>query len=366
MEASTKSKKRSAEEADVVTADGEGDALVVRPLGGGLEVGRSCVHLGYKSKSVLFDCGIHPGYQGEDSIPRGLHSDEVDLKKVDLCLVTHFHLDHVGALPYLTEKTNFKGAVFMTYPTYRVMKLLLSDYLRVGNADGQAQLFTEEDLKKCLAKCTCVRYHVEHAHKGIRFRCFPAGHVLGAAMFDVNIAGQHILYTGDFSCVDDRHLLPAQVPTDYHPDCVIMESTMGTRTHPNQERRERDLLKYIEQTLVPPEGGPGGKVLIPIWALGRAQEIQLILDEHWSKHWRLQRFPIYYTSKMAKKAMSVYRTETQMMNSNVTSKRTNPFRFRFIKELSGVRNFNDSRPCVVMVRGQFMLHRTVTNRRKKH
>jgi len=361
--------KRSSAEADVA-ADGE-DPLVIRPLGGGLEVGRSCIHLEYKGKSILFDCGIHPGYRGEDSIPRGLHSENVDLSKVDVCLVTHFHLDHVGALPYLTEKTNFKGAVFMTYPTWCVMKLLLSDYIRVSNVDGQNQLFTEEDLRRCLLKCKCIRYHVEHTHKGIRFRCFPAGHVLGAAMFDVNIAGQKILYTGDFSCTDDRHLLPAKVPTDYHPDCVVMESTMGTRNHPNQERRERELLKYVEQTLHPPNGGRPGRVLIPIWALGRAQEIQLILDEHWGKHKRLQRFPIYYTfvscsavfgltvclltrclhrnrSKMAKKAMAVYRTETQMMNENVKSKRTNPFNFRFIKELSGVRFFDDSRPCVVL------------------
>ena len=184
--------KRSLEDAGLVGPDGE-DPLEIRPLGGGMEVGRSCIHMTYKGKSILFDCGIHPGYRGEDSIPRGLHSQDLDLSKVDLCLVTHFHLDHIGALPYLTERTNFKGAVFMTYPTFHVMKLLLSDYLRVSNVEGENQLFTEEDLRRCVQKITCIRYHVEHAHRGIRFRCFPAGHVLGAAMFDVNIAGQKIL-----------------------------------------------------------------------------------------------------------------------------------------------------------------------------
>jgi cleavage and polyadenylation specificity factor subunit 3 len=95
------------------TADAE-DTLKIMPLGAGSEVGRSAIVVKYRGKTVMLDCGIHPGYSGMASLP---FFDEVDLDKVDVCLVTHFHLDHCAAVPYLLSRTNFKGRVFMTHPT---------------------------------------------------------------------------------------------------------------------------------------------------------------------------------------------------------------------------------------------------------
>ena len=88
------------------------DEMEIMPLGAGCEVGRSCCIVKYRGSTIMFDCGLHPGKTGLDSLP---YFDAVDdLSTVDLLLVTHFHMDHCGAVPYLTEKTNF----------YQVKKLI--------------------------------------------------------------------------------------------------------------------------------------------------------------------------------------------------------------------------------------------------
>lgn len=79
--------------------------MVIIPLGGGQEVGRSCILLKYRGRTILLDCGIHPGREGLDSCP---FWDGVEPDQVDLILISHFHIDHCAALPYFTEKTNFK------------------------------------------------------------------------------------------------------------------------------------------------------------------------------------------------------------------------------------------------------------------
>ena len=80
-----------------VFATDENDELVVRPLGGGMEVGRSCIMLEFKGKRIMLDCGIHPGLRGRNSLP---FLDLVEIDQIDLLLISHFHLDHCGALPY--------------------------------------------------------------------------------------------------------------------------------------------------------------------------------------------------------------------------------------------------------------------------
>ena len=119
-------------------------------------------------------------------------------------------------------------------------------------------------------------------------------------MFMIDIAGVKVLYTGDYSRKNDRHLTGAELP-DVKPDILIIESTYGTQTlQPIRDREKRftDLVHKIVQR--------GGRCLIPVFALGRAQELLLILDEYWSKNHQLQSYPIYYASSLAKKCMGVY------------------------------------------------------------
>ena len=105
------------------------DTMVIMPLGGGQEVGRSCILLQFRGRNVMLDCGAHPGREGNDSLPFFDSLD--DPSEIDLVLITHFHIDHCAALPYFTEKTNFRGKIFMTHATKAVMKMLLSDNIKL-------------------------------------------------------------------------------------------------------------------------------------------------------------------------------------------------------------------------------------------
>ena len=88
------------------TIEINGEPMEIIPLGSGSEVGRSCIIIRFQDKNIMLDCGIHPAYTGISSLP---YFDEIDPSTIDLLLVTHFHLDHCGALPYFLEKTTFKG-----------------------------------------------------------------------------------------------------------------------------------------------------------------------------------------------------------------------------------------------------------------
>eukprot|EP00735_Rhodelphis_limneticus_P014893 TRINITY_DN899_c0_g1::TRINITY_DN899_c0_g1_i1::g.25416::m.25416 TRINITY_DN899_c0_g1::TRINITY_DN899_c0_g1_i1::g.25416 ORF type:complete len:855 (+),score=243.34,sp/P79101/CPSF3_BOVIN/56.77/0.0,Beta-Casp/PF10996.3/4e-32,CPSF73-100_C/PF11718.3/8.2e+02,CPSF73-100_C/PF11718.3/1.1e-27,CPSF73-100_C/PF11718.3/1.3e+02,Lactamase_B/PF00753.22/2.5e-15,Lactamase_B_2/PF12706.2/3e-12,Lactamase_B_2/PF12706.2/2e+03,RMMBL/PF07521.7/3.1e-11,Lactamase_B_3/PF13483.1/3.2e-05,Lactamase_B_3/PF13483.1/4.6e+03 TRINITY_DN8 len=270
--------------------------------------------------------------------------DEIDPSTIDLCLVTHFHLDHCAALPFLVEKTNFRGRVFMTHPTKAIYKILLTDYVKVSHGHEDEMLFSEQDLTKSMDKVELIDYHQELEFNGIKFTCYNAGHVLGASMFMVEIAGVRVLYTGDFSRQEDRHLLGAEIP-DVHVDVLIVEATYGTQIHEPREERENFFTTCVDNIVT-----RGGRCLIPVFALGRAQELLLILDEYWEAHPELQHIPIYYASSLAKRCMSVYQTYINMMNDNIRSQLAigNPWIFKHISNLKSMDHFDDLGPCVVM------------------
>ncbi|KQK12041.1 hypothetical protein BRADI_1g01200v3 [Brachypodium distachyon] len=270
--------------------------------------------------------------------------DEIDPSAIDVLLVTHFHLDHAASLPYFLEKTTFKGRVFMTHATKAIYRLLLSDYVKVSKVSVEDMLFDEQDIIRSMDKIEVIDFHQTLEVNGIRFWCYTAGHVLGAAMFMVDIAGVRILYTGDYSREEDRHLKAAEIP-QFSPDVCIVESTYGVQQHQPRHVREKRFTDAIHNTV-----SQGGRVLIPAFALGRAQELLLILDEYWSNHPELQKIPIYYASPLAKKCMAVYQTYINSMNERIRNQfaQSNPFHFKHIEPLNSIDNFHDVGPSVVM------------------
>ncbi len=262
-------------------------------MGTGNEVGRSCIHVKYRNKQLLLDCGVHPAYTGLSSLP---YLDLVDLSQIDAVLITHFHLDHAAALPFLTEKTNFKGKVYMTHPTKAILKWLLNDYIRIINSSSEEDFYSEKDLENCYSKITPIDYHQEIKICGLKFHALNAGHVLGAAMFLIEIEQTKLLYTGDFSREDDRHLKSAESP-GCKLDILVTESTYGTQCHLPRVERESRFIKVVTDV-----AERGGKCLLPVFALGRAQELLLILEEHWEENSKLRHIPIYYASALAKNA----------------------------------------------------------------
>ncbi|CAR25257.1 cleavage polyadenylation factor subunit YSH1 [Lachancea thermotolerans CBS 6340] len=321
-------------------------------LGGGNEVGRSCHILQYKGKTVMLDAGVHPAHQGLASLP---FYDEFDLSTVDVLLISHFHLDHAASLPYVMQRTNFRGRVFMTHPTKAIYRWLLSDFVKVTSigstsfSDKDENLYTDEDLAESFDRIETIDFHSTIDVNGIKFVAFHAGHVLGAAMFQVEIAGLKILFTGDYSRETDRHLNSAEVPPS-SSDVLIVESTFGTATHEPRINREKKLTQLIHSTVM-----RGGRVLLPVFALGRAQEIMLILDEYWSQHadeLGNGQVPVFYASNLAKKCMSVFQTYVNMMNDDIRKKfrdsQSNPFIFKNISYLKNLDEFQDFGPSVML------------------
>uniref|UniRef100_A0A669EBX7 Cleavage and polyadenylation specific factor 3 n=1 Tax=Oreochromis niloticus TaxID=8128 RepID=A0A669EBX7_ORENI len=255
-----------------------------------------------------------------------------------------FHLDHCGALPWFLQKTSFKGRTFMTHATKAIYRWLLSDYVKVSNISADDMLYTETDLEESMDKIETINFHEVKEVAGIKFWCYHAGHVLGAAMFMIEIAGVKLLYTGDFSRQEDRHLMAAEIPS-VKPDILIIESTYGTHIHEKREEREARFCNTVHDIV-----NREGRCLIPVFALGRAQELLLILDEYWQNHPELHDIPIYYASSLAKKCMAVYQTYVNAMNDKIRKaiNINNPFVFKHISNLKSMDHFDDIGPSVVM------------------
>lgn len=316
-------------------------AVRVLPLGAGSEVGRSCVVAQFRNTFIMFDCGVHPAYTGISSLP---FFDLINPLEIDAILVTHFHLDHAGSLPYFTERTSFKGKVYMTHPTRAIFRWLLNDYVRVSNASSKNDLFTEKELAQCYDKIIPIDYGQEIKLKSIIFTAYNAGHVLGAAMFLVRNEDVSLLYTGDYSREEDRHLRAAQIPLA-RIDVLVSESTYGVQCHQSKEERESRFTSEVSEIV-----RRGGKCLLPVFALGRAQELLLILDEYWESCRDLQGIPIYYASALAKRCMAVYQTYLNMMNDKIQrmAEISNPFHFKHVQSIKNVEAYEDRGPCVMM------------------
>lgn len=300
--------------------------------------------LNYKGKTIMLDCGIHPAYSGLSALP---FFDEIDPGSVDIILISHFHLDHAASLPYFTERTNFKGKIYMTHPTKAIFKWILADFVRVSGTSHSEDLpFKEQDLFRCYDRITAIDFHQQIEHEGIKFTAYNAGHVLGAAMFLVEIAGVRILYTGDYSREEDRHLMCAERPPSNLPiDVLICESTYGVQSHMPRPEREKRFTSLVHNIV-----GRGGRCLLPVFALGRAQELLLMLDEYWQEHPELHNVPIYFASSLAKKCITIYQTYINMMNERIKKQFaiSNPFIFKHVSTIRSIEQFDDVGPCVML------------------
>ena len=208
--------------------------------------------------------------------------------------------------------------------TYAVLR---ATYVGFSNSSTDA-LISPLDLSMSISSIIPVSVHqLITPCPGVTFTPYHAGHVLGACMFLIDIAGHKVLYTGDYSREEDRHLVKAEIPP-VHPDVLIVESTYGVQSLEGREEKELRFTNLVHSII-----RRGGHVLLPTFALGRAQELLLILDEYWKKHPDLHSVPIYYASSLARKCMAVYQTYIHTMNSNIRSRfarRDNPFVFKYV------------------------------------
>ena len=261
----------------------------VTMLGGGRQVGRSCILLQTQTTKVLMDCGINPAAKGKDRFPY-LDISEFKISELDAIILSHAHLDHSGLIPYLF-KMGYRGPIYMTAPTRDLAALLALDFIGVAYKQAAAPLFSSVDVKEMVKHTICLDYNeVTDIAPDIRITFYNAGHALGSAETHINIGnGAHnLVYSADIKYLRTRLLEKAN---SHFPrvETMILEATYGGKNNilPSRRESEEALIKEIKVAI-----DRGGKVLIPELGLGRAQETMLILDEAMKTN-KMPKVPIY-------------------------------------------------------------------------
>ena len=260
-------------------------------FGAASEVGRSCIMLEGADTKILLDTGVKLGSTVE--YPK-INDDE--LRDVDAIVISHAHLDHSGYLAHIYS-TDFQGMVYATKPTIELANVLVNDYLKISNPAN----VTKDWLHRIQKAFRIIDYHKEFKIKGLTVRLVPAGHILGSAMIEAYDGRNRLLYTGDLNLRSTKLLEPAE-DRDFKVDTLITESTYAgdKDAFPTEKKVMDDMVTSINDTIK-----RGGKVVIPSFGVGRAQEVMLLLDDY-MKSGRLEHVPIYMDG-MIGKAMRIHR-----------------------------------------------------------
>ncbi|KXS21895.1 Metallo-hydrolase/oxidoreductase, partial [Gonapodya prolifera JEL478] len=344
-------------------------------LGAGQDVGRSCVLLRMGGKHIMLDCGMHMGYNDDRRFPdfsyiAPYHPSTNYTSMIDCVIISHFHLDHCGALPFFTECLGYDGPIYMTYPTRKIAPILLEDFRKIMITPDS--FFTEADIKNCMKKVIPVDVNQAiQVDPQLTIRAYYAGHVLGAAMFHIQVTvpvtnsvscpsasftfhpfntprlphpSLTCVYTGDYNTTPDRHLGPAQIDR-CRPDVLVTETTYATYTRDSKRTREQAFLEACHQTVA-----QGGKVLIPVFALGRAQELCILVDGYWERMGReLQKVPVYFSAGLTEKANEYYKLFLQWTNESLRESfvERNPFDFKHIRPFTHMTQADAPTPMVL-------------------
>lgn len=260
--------------------------MQVTILGGGNEVGASCLYIEIAGTKLLIDAGMR--MHSDNPLPAlGLLEGVSD---VDVILVTHAHADHIGALP-VVHALYPNTPIYTTPPTVDLMKIMMKDaYKLLEQRCWETNVlppYTEEQVHDLLQSLLLFPANGELKVGNVRIKSYRAGHILGAVMFLIEGDGEKLFVTGDLSFKAGRTIHGAEVPHGIRPDVLIMESTYGNRTHTDRHTEEKRLAQDVAEVIT-----HGGFALIPAFALGRAQEILLILQDYMEKG-LIPEFPIY-------------------------------------------------------------------------
>lgn len=326
--------------------------IKITPLGAGQDVGRSCILVSIGGKNIMLDCGMHMGYNDDRRFPDFSYITQNGrlTEFLDCVIISHFHLDHCGALPYMSEMVGYDGPIYMTHPTKAICPILLEDFRKITvDKKGETNFFTSQMIKDCMKKVVPLNLHqTVQVDEELEIKAYYAGHVLGAAMVQIKVGSESVVYTGDYNMTPDRHLGAAWIDK-CRPDILISESTYATTIRDSKRCRERDFLKKVHETVE-----RGGKVLIPVFALGRAQELCILLETFWER--MNLKAPIYFSTGLTEKANHYYKLFITWTNQKIrkTFVQRNMFEFKHIKAFD--RSYADNPGPMVVFATPGMLH----------
>ena len=319
-------------------------------LGGVKQVGRSCFIVVTRESKIMLDCGINPGEtSGLNAYPR-LDWFDFDLDDLDAVVISHAHIDHQGFLPTLF-KFGYKGPIYCTEPTLPLMNLLQMDSVKISKSNGTFLSYESRDVNEVIKHCITLPYgKPTDISPDITISLNNAGHIMGSATVHLNIAGAHnILYSGDYKYAKTQ-LLDSALSVYPRVETLITESTYGNTTDimPDQSTVYRNFTDSINQTLI-----EGGKVLIPVPAVGRAQEIMLIIDKE-MREGRLIECPIYIEG-MISEASAIHMSYAHYLGYEVrksVSQGINPFQSEYFTVINGHGKreevFDDENAAIIM------------------
>ncbi|AIF84069.1 KH-domain/beta-lactamase-domain protein [Candidatus Nitrososphaera evergladensis SR1] len=318
-------------------------------LGGVKQVGRSCFIVVTPESKVMLDCGINPGeMSGLDAYPR-IDWLNFNLDELDAVVISHAHIDHQGFLPALF-KYGYRGPVYCTEPTLPLMTLLQMDSVKIANSNGTYLPYEARDVHEVIKRTITLPYgKPTDISPDITVTLNNAGHIMGSATVHLNISGAHnILYSGDYKYARTQ-LLDSAVATYPRVETLITESTYGNTSDimPDQAFVYRTFSESINKVL-----SEGGKVLIPVPAVGRAQEIMLVMAKEMSEG-RLVESPIYIEG-MISEASAIHMSYAHYLGADVrrsVSQGINPFTSEYFTVISGGKReeaINDQNPAIIM------------------
>jgi hypothetical protein len=247
-------------------------------LGGFGQVGRSCMLLTTPDSKVLIDCGINPGARNPSEAYPRLDWANITLDELDAVVIGHAHLDHTGFLPVLT-KYGYRGPIYCTEPTLPMMNLIQLDAIKVAGAQGRTPMYAERDVHQIMRQTIPLHYGtVTDISPDIKLVLANAGHILGSASchFHIGNGDHNFVYSGDIKY--GKSMLLESARTNFpRVETLLIESTYGAKEdiQPTREEVEDAFINSVNKTL-----SEGGKVLIPIPAVGRAQELMMVIDKY--------------------------------------------------------------------------------------
>ncbi len=252
------------------------------------------------SRSLLIDCGT---FQGKDAKE---HEDpEIDfpLDGIQALIVTHVHIDHIGRIPYLLD-AGFRGPIYCTQPTAKLMPLMLEDAIRLGVTRKKREIQEYlKDLKRLFHPLPYDKW--EKLDGGTRIRFQQAGHVLGSAYVEIEHGEERFVFSGDLGSRETPLLKDPISPE--RADVLVLESTYGNRIHEGREERTKNLEEILCRTL-----SNRGVTIIPAFSLGRTQELLYEMNkifehiQHETKCSLLHAVDVIVDSPLANRLTDIY------------------------------------------------------------
>jgi len=279
-------------------------------LGGYREVGRSAHLLTTQNSKVLIDCGIDPG---SDRTPFFNAPELLPLDSLDAVVVTHAHLDHCGLVPVLL-KYGYKGPIYCTAPTRDLMTLMLLDAIKVVNQEARKALYDSSNVRDLVTRTIPLRWgETTDIAPDIRLTMHNAGHILGSSIchFHLGEGDHNLAYSGDIKFERSWLFNPA---TNRFPrlETLVLESTYGgyRNVQPSRQQATEDFSSLTNKVLA-----RGGKLIVPVFAVGRSQEVMLVLEEK-MREGKVPRVPVYLDG-MIFEATAIHTAYPEYLNSQL-------------------------------------------------